>query len=153
MTLTAAQALGTGPTITLSDCTEVPLTYNFRSLALLEQRFGSITAIQDAMELAAAGTAFGPLMDMIGAGLASRAGGFTPHIRHYQDASGHRTVESILYRRSSDGTDLGELLAPGRVAEYADAMSAAFNVAFDTGGQGNDVSPVPSETTLSPGLS
>lgn len=152
MTLTAAQALGTSPTITLADGTEAPLRYTFRSMALLEQRFGSITAIQSAMELATDGAAFAPLMDTLGAALVGSTGGFTAHVRHRQDTTGKRTVEEILYRRSSDGIDLGELLDLARVSEYADAMSAAFTLAFGTatGSQGNDASPT--TVTVSPGL-
>ncbi|GAA2112427.1 hypothetical protein GCM10009759_55140 [Kitasatospora saccharophila] len=153
MTLTAAQALGTGPTITLTDGTAPPLRYTFRSLALLEQRFGSVLAIQAIMETAATGLAFGPLLDMLGAGLVGRDGGFTPHVRHRQDVTGKRVVEEILYRRSHDGTDLGELLDLVRLSEYADAMNHAFNLAFGTGSQGNDPGPAPTTETASPGPS
>ncbi|WP_369183330.1 hypothetical protein [Streptomyces sp. Y1] len=147
--LTPAQALGQPITIPLADGTDVDLRYTFRSLALLEQRFGSVAGIQTAIDQTGNGAAFGPLMDLLGAGLVGPGGGFTPHVRHRVDAAGARTVEEILYRRSSDGHDLGDLLAPQHIHEYATAMQTSLTAAFGAGSSGNDASP---ETTASPGL-
>ncbi|MFD0408627.1 hypothetical protein [Kitasatospora sp. NPDC127116] len=147
--LTPAQALAQPTDITLADGSTAGLRYSFRSLALLEQRFGSVTGIQTAIDQTGDGAAFGPLMDLLGAGLVGPGGGFTPHLRHRQDVAGTRTVEEILYRRSSDGRDLGDLLAPQLIHEYAAAMQTSLVSAFGTGSPGNDAAP---ETTGSPGL-
>ncbi|MFD7410154.1 hypothetical protein [Kitasatospora purpeofusca] len=149
--LTPAQALGQPVTITLDDGTTVGLRYTFRSLALLEQRFGSVAGIQHAVDQTGEGAAFGPLLDLIGAGLVGKVGGFTPHLRHRQDAAGTRTLEEIIYKRSFDGHDLGDLLAPSLMTDYAAAMQQALTAAFgpSTGSSGNGDGP---ETTDSPGL-
>ncbi|ABD94208.1 hypothetical protein [Kitasatospora aureofaciens] len=147
--LTPAQALGQPIDITLADGSTAGLRYSFRSLALLEQRFGSVTGIQNAIDQSGDGAAFGPLMDLIGAGLVGKQGGFTALVRHRVDAAGARTVEEIVYKRSSDGQELGDLLAPQFINEYADAMQTSLIGAFGTGSSGNDGAPV---TTASPGL-
>jgi hypothetical protein len=148
--LTPGQALAQGITITLGDGTTVLLRYTFRSLALLEQRFGSLEGIQGAIDQSGAGAAFGPLMELLGAGLCGKGGGFTPHLRHRQDVAGKRTLEEILYKRSSDGVDLGELLDLSRIQEYAEAMSTAFVTALGTGSPGNGEAV--QVETVSPGL-
>ncbi|MGW1174551.1 hypothetical protein ACWD4P_12625 [Kitasatospora sp. NPDC002543] len=147
--LTPAQALGQPVTIILRDGTTAGLYYSFRSLALLEQRFGGVTGIQSAIDTTSTGAAFGPLLELIGAGLVGHDGGFTPHLRHRQDVAGNRTVEEIIYKRGADGRDLGDLLEFARVREYAAAMQTAFAAAFGSGSSGNAGSP---ETTASPGL-
>lgn len=147
--LTPAQALAQPIDITLADGTTAGLRYSFRSLALLEQRFGSVTGIQNAIDQTGDGAAFGPLLDLIGAGLVGKRGGFTPLVRHRVDAAGARTVEEIVYKRSSDGQELGDLLAPQLVREYAAAMQTSLVEAFGAGSSGNDAGP---ETTGSPGL-
>lgn len=149
--LTPAQALGQPIDIILADGTTAGIRYSFRSLALLEQKFGSVVGIQNAVDQTGDGAAFGPLLDLIGAGLVGKVGGFTPHLRHRVDVTGARTLEEIIYKRSSDGYELGELLDPRRTEEYADAMQTALTQAFgsSTGSPGNDDSP---ETTESPGL-
>lgn len=147
--LTPAQALAQPVSITLRDGTAAGLYYSFRSIALLEQRFGGVAGIQSAIDTAGTGAAFGPLLELIGAGLVGADGGFTPHLRHRQDVAGNRTVEEILYKRSADGRDLGDLLEFARVTEYATAMTSAIGAAFGSGSSGNGGAP---ETTGSSGL-
>jgi hypothetical protein len=147
--LTPAAALVQPIDITLADGSAAGLRYSFRSLALLEQRFGSVSGIQSAIDQTGDGAAFGPLMDLLGAGLVNPDGGFTAHVRHRVDAAGARTVEEIVYKRSSDGRDLGDLLAPQLIREYATAMQTSLVEAFGAGSPGNGSSP---ETTGSPGL-
>ncbi len=147
--LTPGQALAQPVSITLGDGTTAALRYTFRSMALLEQRFGSVQAIQTAIDQSGDGAAFGPLMELIGAGLVGK-GGFTAHVRHRQDVSGRRTVEEILYKRSSDGIELGDgLLDLARITEYAAAMSEAFTTALGSGTPGNGGAQA---ETVSPGL-
>jgi hypothetical protein len=141
------QALAIGHPIPLRDGTSPELMFTFRSLALLEARFGSVQGIQDAVDQTGNGAAFGPILDLIGAGLVSA--GFTPHVRHRQDASGHRTVEEILYRRSSDGRELGDLMTPANIATYTESMQGAFAACFGTG-QGNDAGPALADPSPGP---
>ncbi|MGI3198443.1 hypothetical protein ACRJ4W_07260 [Streptomyces sp. GLT-R25] len=54
---TGLDLLAEGGTITLTDGTEVPLRYSFRALALLEARFGSVGAVQTAIDSTGAGAA------------------------------------------------------------------------------------------------
>lgn len=149
MTTTGLDLLGSGPTITLADDTTVPLVYSFRSLALLEARFGSIQAVQGAVDTSGQGATFGPLAAIIGAGCVG-AGGFEPLVRERQNAAGERTVTDITYRRRTDGTDLMDLLEPRRAGEYSDAMTTALGAALAS--PGNDPTPEPAAETVSPGL-
>ncbi len=152
MTTTGLDLLGTGHTITLADDTTVNLVYSFRGLALLEARFGSVKAVQAAVDTSGDGKVFGPLAQIIGAGCVG-PGGFEPLIKERQDAAGNRTVIEITYRRRTDGTDLMDLLMPSRAGEYSDAMSSALSQAVSAS-SGNDEAPtVETVTTLSPGLS
>lgn len=139
MTTTGLDLLSLGKPITLSDGTEVTLRYSFRALALLESRFGSVKAVQGAIDKTGDGAAFGPLLQMIGAGCVG-PGGFEPHLREHVDAAGNRTVSHIVYRRRTDGADLADLLHPGRLGEYTAAFAAALNAALAS--PGNDGSPV-----------
>ncbi|GGS82026.1 hypothetical protein [Streptomyces griseoviridis] len=149
--------LGGGGTITLSDGTEITLRYPLRSLALLEARYGSVTAAQTAIDATGGGAAFGPLIQLIGAGCLG-PGGFEPHFREHQDAKGERRISGdITFRRRLDGMDLADLLLPSQLSEYIDTFNAALQRAL--AGQGNDGAP--GETgagpqtveTISPGLS
>jgi len=151
MTTTGLDLLGTGPTITLADGSTVALVYSFRSLALLEARFGGVAAVQSAVDSTGAGAAFGPLLQIVGAGCVG-AGGYDPHVREYQDVKGARRVADITYRRRRDGVDLADLMEPHRLSEYADAMGIAMDRALQS--PGNDPAPaVEMVTTGSPGLS
>jgi hypothetical protein len=135
---TGLDLLAEGGTIHLTDGTDVPLRYSFRALALLEARFGSIAAVQSAIDSTGKGAAFGPLMQILGAG-AVGPGGFEPHIREFQDAKGERRVQDIVYRRRTDGTDLSDLLDPGRLSEYVNAFTAALSKALKSrSAEGND---------------
>lgn len=152
---TGLDLLAEGGSITLTDGTETPLRYSFRALALLEARFGSVGAVQTAIDSTGSGAAFGPLAQIIGAGLVG-PGGFEPHIREHQDTKGKRTVSDIVYRRRQDGTDLMDLLDPGRLGEYTNAFTAALGKALES--RGNDARPAvetvtPGLTTPTPGAS
>ncbi|MFD9834504.1 hypothetical protein [[Kitasatospora] papulosa] len=142
---TGLDLLAEGGTITLTDGTTVPLRYSFRALALLEARFGSIGAVQDAIDGTGKGAAFGPLHQMIGAGSVG-PGGFEPHIREFQDAKGERRVQDIVYRRRTDGADLADLLDPGRMDEYVAAFSSSLAKALES--RGNDGGPAVTDLSL-----
>lgn len=142
---TGLDLLAEGATVTLTDGTDVPLRYSFRALALLEARFGSIQAVQGAIDSTGSGAAFGPLHQIIGAGCVG-PGGFEPHIREYQDAKGERRVQDIVYRRRTDGADLADLLDPGRLDAYVGAFSAALSKALES--RGNGASPAVTDVSL-----
>ncbi|MFJ5802677.1 hypothetical protein [Streptomyces decoyicus] len=151
---TGIDLLAPGTTITLADGTELNLVYSFRGLALIEASFGSVSAVQGAIQ--ADGAAFGPLIEIIGAG-AVASGVFEPHIREHQDAKGNRRVTEIVYRRQRDGKQLGDLLHPARLDEYTTAFTKAFEQALKSA-EGNDQAagtavPRPIETVPSPGPS
>lgn len=150
---TGLDLLADGGTVTLTDGSSVPLRYAFRGLALLEAKFGSIAAVQDAIDSTGQGAAFGPLLQIIGAALVG-PGGFEPHIREHVDAKGTRTISDIVYRRRTDGANLADLLHPGRLTEYVTAFSAALAKALAS--PGNDAGPTIETVTLeglTPGLS
>lgn len=140
--------LAEGGTVNLTDGTATSLRYSFRALALLEARFGSVGAVQSAIDSTGAGAAFGPLAQIIGAGLVG-PGGFEPHIREHVDAKGKRTVTDIVYRRRTDGANLEDLLDPGRLGEYTNAFTAALSKALES--RGNDAAPTAVET-VTPGI-
>ncbi|MFE0329074.1 hypothetical protein ACFW08_20275 [Streptomyces sp. NPDC058960] len=140
--------LAEGGAITLTDGTEVPLRYSFRALALLEAKFGSVAAVQTAIDSTGQGAAFGPLAQIIGAGMVG-PGGFEPQIREHVDANGKRTIASIVYRRRTDGENLEDLLDPGRLDEYTKAFTAALGKALEN--RGNGATPAAVET-VTPGL-
>lgn len=149
---TGLDLLAEGGTITLTDGTEVALRYSFRALSLLEARFGSVGAVQTAIDSTGAGAAFGPLAQMLGAGMVG-PGGFEPHVREHVDAKGNRTVSDIVYRRRKDSAFLDDLLHPGRLGEYTEAFNVALSKALES--QGNDGAPAAGAATetVSPGLS
>ncbi|KRV48781.1 hypothetical protein AQ490_23200 [Wenjunlia vitaminophila] len=150
MTTTGLDLLAEGGTITLTDGTEVPLRYSFRALALLEARFGSVAAVQTAIDTTGDRPTFGPIHQLVGAGTVG-PGGFEPLVREHQDAQGNRRVTEINYRRRKDGADLADLLHPGRLGEYVEAFNAAFTRALES--QGNDGAGAAPTETVSPGLS
>ncbi|MFF9124355.1 hypothetical protein ACF09J_13775 [Streptomyces sp. NPDC014889] len=145
---TGLDLLAEGGSITLTDGTEAPLRYSFRALALLEAKFGSVGAVQTAIDSTGQGAAFGPLAQIIGAGLVG-PGGFEPMIREHVDANGKRSISSIVYRRRTDGENLEDLLDPGRLGEYTTAFTAALGKALES--RGNDQAPAAVET-VTPGL-
>lgn len=146
--------LGDGATIPLSDGTEIPLRYPMRALALLEARYGSVQAVQGAIDTTGSGAAFGPIVQLVGAGTLG-PGGFEPHFREHQDTKGHRRVSGdIVFRRRTDGADLADLMLPNRLERYIEAFNTAFGKALE--GLGNGDAPEPSGAateTVSPGLS
>lgn len=145
--------LADGGTVDLVDGTSVQLRYSMRALALLEARYGSVNAVQGAIDSTGNGAAFGPIIQLVGAG-AVGPGGFEPHYREHQDAKGDRKISGdIVYRRRTDGADLSDLMHPGRLAQYVEAFNAAFSKALES--LGNDGTPAPAGAieTVSPGLS
>lgn len=150
---TGTDLLGDGPSITLTDGSTIPLRYSMRALALLEARYGSIKAVQSAIDTTGDGAAFGPVIQLVGAGCLG-TGGFDPHLREHQDAKGERRVTDVVYRRRRDGSDIADLLHPGLIGDYVNAFTAAFSKAVQAlGGQGNDDGAQAPTTTVSPGLS
>lgn len=148
------ELMADGRTITLLDGSVVGVRYSMRSLALLEARFGSVMAIQTALDASGKSAAFGPVIDLIGPGCIG-AGGFEPHVREVIGTNGKREIATILYRRKRDGMELGELLGPDRLTEYVTAMAVGISAALGAGGQGNDATPAPAApppATSSPGL-
>jgi hypothetical protein len=146
--------LASGASITLTDGTSVSLRYPMRAIALLEARYGSVKAVQSAIDTTGDGAAYGPIVQLLGAGCLG-PGGFEPHFREHQDAKGERRIAGdINYRRRTDGADLADLLHPGRLGEYVDAWQVAFSKALES--LGNDGAPEPTGAeveTVSPGLS
>ncbi|WP_330236159.1 hypothetical protein [Streptomyces sp. NBC_00566] len=149
--------LGDGGSIPLSDGTEIHLRYSFRALALLEARYGSIGAVQAAIDTTGKGATFGPLVQLVGAG-ALGPGGFEPHYREHQDTSGVRRITGdINFRRRTDGVDLADLLLPAKIGQYVSAFNSSFTKALE--GMGNDDAPAQTGVdavtveTVSPGLS
>lgn len=156
MSMTGLDLRAPGAEVTLIDGTSPCLRYPFRALALLEARFGSIGAVQTAIDSTGDGAAFGPLVQIIGAGLVG-PGGFEPHIREYQDAKGVRRVQDIVYRRRTDGTDLSDLLHPGLLGDYVTAFTTALSQALknpgapEGNGQGATVETLTADALTSPG--
>lgn len=148
--------LASGASIALTDGTSVSLRYPMRAIALLEARYGSVGAVQNAIDTTGNGAAYGPIVQLIGAGCLG-PGGFEPHFREHQDAKGERKISGdIVFKRRTDGADLADLLHPGRLSEYVDAWQTAFTKALEA--LGNDSAPTtsgaaPETTTVSPGLS
>jgi hypothetical protein len=131
--------LGDGGTVTLTDGTTVPLRYSMRALALLEAQFGSVKAVQGAINETGEGAAFGPLVQILGPAVIG-PGGFEPHIREHVDAKGNRTIAGdIVYRRRTDGANLADLLHPGLLRDYVVAFSNALSKALAS--PGNDQAP------------
>ncbi|WIC88822.1 tail assembly chaperone [Streptomyces phage OnionKnight] len=151
-TMTAGtDLLGGGGSVDLTDGTSVQLRYSFRALALLEARYGSVQNVQTAIDKTGQGAAFGPVIQLIGAG-ALGPGGFEPHYREHQDAKGERRISGdIVFRRRTDGADIADLLYPGAITRYVEAFQSAFHKALAA--LGNDDAPTGAtiETVTSPG--
>lgn len=151
---TGYDLLGDGPSIDLTDGTTVQLRYPMRSIALLERRYGSISRVQSAIDTTGQGAAFGPIIELVGAGCMG-PGGFQPVVREHQEANGKRHVTELTFRRTTDGAELADLLHPGYLHRYVDAFNTAFTVALKS--LGNDEAPDPTTETgateISPGQS
>lgn len=146
--------LGDGGSVDLTDGTTVVLRYSMRAIALLEARYGSVTAVQTAIDTTGKGATFGPIVQLIGAG-AIGPGGFEPHYREHQDAKGERKISGdIVFRRRTDGADIADLLHPGHLSAYVEAFNTSFTKALSS--LGNDDAPAgadgPTVETVSPGL-
>jgi hypothetical protein len=153
--------LASGASISLTDGTSVSLRYPMRAIALLEARYGSVVAVQNAIDTTGNGAAYGPIVQLLGAGCLG-PGGFEPHFREHQDAKGERRISGdITYKRRTDGADLADLLHPGHLHEYVTAWNTAFSKALEA--LGNDAAPEAGAMagtldgatveTISPGLS
>lgn len=150
---TGYDLLGDGPSISLTDKTTVQLRYAMRAIALLERRYGSLNGVQNAVDTTGGGAAFGPIVELVGAGCLG-PGGFQAIVREHQDASGKRHPTEITYRRSSDGADLADLMHPGLLNEYVDAFNDAFALAVSPVGNGEAPAQAGAAIeTVSPGLS
>lgn len=151
---TGLDLLAEGAVITLTDGSTVHLQYSFRALALLEARFGSVVAVQTAIDTTGTKPAYGPIHQLIGCG-AVGPGGFEPHFREHVDTNGDRKMAGdIVFRRRKDGADLADLMHPGRLGEYVGAFNAAFSRALESLGN-DDGETAPSNVTVetvSPGL-
>lgn len=149
---TGLDLLAEGARIDLIDGTSVNLVYSMRAIALLEARYGSVKAVQGAIDTSGNGAAFGPLIQLVGAGCVG-PGGFEPHIRQHQDAKGERVISGdIVYRRRKDGADLADLMHPGLIQGYVDAFAAAFDKALASPGNGDAPTLTAAVTDVSPGL-
>ncbi|MCX4994257.1 hypothetical protein [Streptomyces longwoodensis] len=149
--------LASGASISLTDGTSVSLRYPMRAIALLEARYGSVVAVQSAIDVTGQGAAYGPIVQLLGAGCLG-PGGFEPHFREHQDAKGERRISGdITYKRRTDGADLADLLHPGHLHEYVTAWNTAFSKALEALGNGGapeqDGAETPTVETVSPGLS
>ncbi|MBL1107350.1 hypothetical protein JK361_22550 [Streptomyces sp. 5-8] len=145
--------LGDGGTIPLSDGTEITLRYSMRAIALLEQRYGSINAVQGAIDTTGHGAAFGPIIQLVGSGCLG-PGGFEPHYREHQDAKGERRITGdVTFRRRTDGADLADLLLPSKLHDYVGAFNSAFSKALEGLGGNDDAPEGAAVETVSPGLS
>ena len=143
--------LGGGGSVDLTDGTSVHLRYSMRALALLEARYGSVENVQNAIDKSGKGAAFGPVIQLIGAGCLG-PGGFEPHYREHQDTKGERRITGdIVFRRRTDGADIADLLHPGAITQYVDAFYSSFHKALAA--LGNDGAPAGAtiETLPSPG--
>lgn len=101
---TSSQLLAAGHPIGLLDGRTVHVRYTMRGLKALEDAFGSVAAVGDAISIDGTGKQFGPLVTVIRCGLFHE--GFT-------------TDEDLL-----------DLLDLHRLAEYGEAVSSAFAEAF-----------------------
>lgn len=120
----ATQLAARGVPITLADGTTVTLRYSFRSISLLEEFFGSLARVQQALERESALMREGAkrvrlyrvLQEAIGPGLV--------HVRTTDPDTGERC-------RLGERPDLvGDLLDPARARAYIDAWTAAMTEAF-----------------------
>lgn len=135
MTTTADQLAGEGVPI-LTRRGPMQLQYGFRALRALEDRFGSIVGMQDAMQAVldtmgedGRGKAFGPLADIV--------------------------VPGLLHTGLS-ADELEDALLPGEVRTYVHAMQDAMQQAFpdvdgtavaSPGNAGSPAGPGPSGST------
>lgn len=106
VTTTSDQILAAGAPLELNDGRVVRLKYDMRGLKALEDAFGSVSAVQDAISSDGTGKQFGPFVTVLRCGL-------------------HR--EGI----TSDD-ELIDLLDVHRLPAYGEAVAAAFAEAFPT---------------------
>lgn len=116
MTVTdGSRLLAAGHPITLADGRSVNVRFGFRGLLMLEEHFGSLTAVQGVIQTDdegnVTGKAFEPVARLITAGLAS---------------------EGIDYEQALD------LLDPRQLAEYVIAVGAALEEALPAPPSGAD---------------
>lgn len=109
-----------GYPITLTDGREVRLRFGMAAILQLEEDFGSLGAVQEALKnLTPQGRVFGPVVDLLAAGL-----------------SHHGITRAELIG--------GDLLALDGLEHYAEQLGRAFAEAFPSmkvGGQGNVQGP------------
>lgn len=126
-----------GVPITLYNDQTVTICFNFRSLMLLEERFGSLGAALKIIEDGMDGAAFTSLVNILATGLGHE---------HQPTADGGS--------RYDDPQVLADYLDPKAIEAYSTAMGEAFTKAFPQGVAGGDASdPQTPETAASPGAS
>lgn len=127
----ADRIVAAGVPIKLLDGRTVQVRYGFRGLKMLEDTFGSIAAVQGVVQSVSTGKAFGPVADLLAAGL---------------------VAEGL----SAD--DLLDALDPRLLPAYVDAFGAALEEAFPAPEEPDDSgkvlstngSPGPPSTTPAP---
>lgn len=123
-TTPARRLRATGHPITLTDGRTVQVRYGMASIVELEDRFGSLGGVQDAMNALDAGAkVFGSMMDLLAcgllyAGLVPTAAGELPTVGQ---------VRQVLLAH--------DLVDPADLTDYMEALGRAFTEAFpDPGG-------------------
>lgn len=161
--------LAPGITVTLADGREATIKFTFRSLAYLEDKFGSLGAVQALFERAKGNQGdvaiFEPLAIIVHAGLLyQRVPAWTVHLptgavttNDEADANELASslsttvpVQKVLRRMTLD--DVLDLLDPARLEDYLNAAGKALGQAFGDGPGNAD--PAPDEAPdASPGES
>lgn len=109
---TPARIAARGLPITLVDGREVRLRYGFKALLALEDRFGGIGKVQGAVSSDLSGPVFGPMLDLLCAGLLDE----------------HDGTGAPL----SDRERLADLLDPALFQDYITVAGKAMEEAFPT---------------------
>lgn len=133
MTVTdGSRLLAAGHPVTLIDGRSVTVRFGFRGLLMLEEHFGSLPAVQNAISSDGTGKALEPIAHLVAAGLCA---------------------EGLSY------DDLVDLLDPRQLAEYVSAVGAALEEALpapapENGvGKANGRNGSPGKTSTSSGPS
>lgn len=155
---TAAPLTALGKDVQFADGTQARVRYSLASLATLEERYGSIDGILGAFgDISDTGTGMdrpmiGSLLEILGAGLLGS--GFVQHrtertvTERTEHPDGRKTardvreITGIRYVRQADRMELGHLLDLAQLEPAIEALSAAFEEAFPTGGATAPAGPI-----------
>lgn len=158
MTTAAAPLTALGKAVQFSDGTSAHVRYDLASLATLEDRYGSIDGLLNAFgDISDSGTGMdrpmiGSLLEILGAGLLGS--GFVQHrtertiTERTEHPDGRKTsrdvreITGIRYVRQADRRELGHLLNLAQLTPAIEALSAAFEEAFPTGGAPAPAGPI-----------